>query len=262
MEQRNGRIDRKLQPSAEVFCHYFVYTDRKEDRILAVLVKKTELIKKELGSLSQVLEGRLARTLNHGIRHRDIAALERELDGVNPDGDNQQVVDEELEQSRERREDLKAQIQRLQNRLKASQDWLALREDHFRSAISCALQIMHADPLKPLRAGTTGILPSIVFSSRHSTCARGLTRPGPKRWTRSARPANAIRSLGTGAASRRSVPLFSTTQGPWTRTWFTFTWNTVSSSVCSGGSPPKGLCTTTSAAPASRRATMPSLELF
>ena len=34
MEQRNGRIDRKLQPNAEVFCHYFVYTDRKEDRIL------------------------------------------------------------------------------------------------------------------------------------------------------------------------------------------------------------------------------------
>ena len=77
LEQRNGRIDRKLQPNAEVYCHYFVYTDRKEDRILEVLVKKTETIKKELGSLSQVLEGRLAKTLKQGIRHRDIAALER-----------------------------------------------------------------------------------------------------------------------------------------------------------------------------------------
>ena len=75
MEQRNGRIDRKLQPNAEVCCHYFVYTDREEDRILEVLVRKTETIKKELGSLSQVLEGRLARTLKQGIRHRDIAAL-------------------------------------------------------------------------------------------------------------------------------------------------------------------------------------------
>ncbi|HMF38734.1 MAG TPA: hypothetical protein VKF17_19000, partial [Isosphaeraceae bacterium] len=28
-----------------------------------------------------------------------------------------------------------------------------LREDHFRSAISCALQMMHADPLKPLARG-------------------------------------------------------------------------------------------------------------
>ena len=153
MEQRNGRIDRKLQPSPEVYCHYFVYTQRKEDRILEVLVKKTEIIKRELGSLSQVLEGRLARTLKQGIRHRDIAALAEELEGTNPDADNRQVVEEELEASRERQEDLKAQIQRLQNRLKASQDWLALRDDHFRSAISCGLQMMHADPLKPLPGG-------------------------------------------------------------------------------------------------------------
>ena len=153
MEQRNGRIDRKLQPNAEVYCHYFVYTDRKEDRILSVLVKKTELIKKELGSLSQVLEGRLAKTLKLGIRHRDIAALAKELEGTNPADDNRQVVEEELEEARGRQEDLKAEIQRLQNRLKASQDWLSLRDDHFRSAISCALQMMHADPLKPLDRG-------------------------------------------------------------------------------------------------------------
>ncbi len=42
MEQRNGRIDRKLQPKDEVFCHYFVYKQRPEDRILQVLVRKTE----------------------------------------------------------------------------------------------------------------------------------------------------------------------------------------------------------------------------
>src|SRR5271157_5633786 len=153
LEQRNGRIDRKLQPNREVYCHYFVYTERKEDRILEVLVKKTETNKKELGSLSQVLEGRLAKTLKQGIRHRDIAALAKELEGTNPDAENREVVEEELEAARKRQEDLKAQIQRLQNRLEASQDWLALREDHFRSAISCALQMMHADPLKPLARG-------------------------------------------------------------------------------------------------------------
>jgi SNF2 family DNA or RNA helicase len=52
LEQRNGRIDRKLQPQPEVFCHYFVYQQRPEDRILQVLVRKTETIKKELGSLT------------------------------------------------------------------------------------------------------------------------------------------------------------------------------------------------------------------
>src|SRR5438093_13616808 len=42
MEQRNGRIDRKLQPQDEVVRYYFVYRQRPEDRILAALVRKTE----------------------------------------------------------------------------------------------------------------------------------------------------------------------------------------------------------------------------
>jgi len=41
MEQRNGRIDRKLQETDTVYCHYFVYQQRPEDRILRVLVRKT-----------------------------------------------------------------------------------------------------------------------------------------------------------------------------------------------------------------------------
>jgi hypothetical protein len=101
-----------------------------------------------------VLESRLARTLKQGIRHRDIPALAREIEGTDLEQDNKRVVEEELEEARERQEELKAQIHRLQNRLKVSQDWLSLREDHFRSAISCALQMMHADPLKPLPHGT------------------------------------------------------------------------------------------------------------
>jgi superfamily II DNA/RNA helicase len=63
MEQRNGRIDRKLQGADTVYCHYFVYKQRPEDRILAVLVRKTETIKRELGSLSQAIDARLADTL-------------------------------------------------------------------------------------------------------------------------------------------------------------------------------------------------------
>ena len=34
IEQRNGRIDRKLQPAKEVNCHYFVLPQRVEDRVL------------------------------------------------------------------------------------------------------------------------------------------------------------------------------------------------------------------------------------
>jgi SNF2 family DNA or RNA helicase len=67
LEQRNGRIDRKLQPSPEVNCHYFVYLQRPEDRVLKALVRKTKTIREELGSLSQVLENRLSDTLKGGI---------------------------------------------------------------------------------------------------------------------------------------------------------------------------------------------------
>lgn len=77
MEQRNGRIDRKLQPAEEVFCRYFVYQQRPEDRILRVLVEKTETVRKELGSLSPVVERRLAQTLEkQGIARSQLSRLE------------------------------------------------------------------------------------------------------------------------------------------------------------------------------------------
>jgi SNF2 family DNA or RNA helicase len=169
MEQRNGRIDRKLQKNKkEVFCHYFVYKQRVEDRILAVLVRKTETIKLELGSLSQVVESRLANTLKYGIRRRDIDTIEKDLEEADLDAQVKATVRAELEgpdddQSVEeairlrdekeavrRQEELKAQIDRLRNLLDKSEKSIALDEDHFRSAISCALQLMGGDPLKPV----------------------------------------------------------------------------------------------------------------
>jgi superfamily II DNA/RNA helicase len=68
IEQRNGRIDRKLQPAPEVNCHYFVLPQRVEDHVLEVLVRKTETIKKELGSLSRVIDDDIERRLKQGIR--------------------------------------------------------------------------------------------------------------------------------------------------------------------------------------------------
>jgi SNF2 family DNA or RNA helicase len=45
LEQRNGRIDRKLQPSPKVCCRYFVFEQREEDIVLDALVKKTDRIR-------------------------------------------------------------------------------------------------------------------------------------------------------------------------------------------------------------------------
>src|SRR5438552_12054719 len=82
LEQRNGRIDRKLQPAPEVFCHYFVYKQRPEDRILQVLVRKTETIREELGSLSQVIDSKLAKAMSRGIRRKDIGKMAAEIESA------------------------------------------------------------------------------------------------------------------------------------------------------------------------------------
>lgn len=68
LEQRNGRIDRTLQPSPQVRCMYFAYPQRAEDRVLTVVVEKVERIGQELGSLSAVVLERMEEALlPHGI---------------------------------------------------------------------------------------------------------------------------------------------------------------------------------------------------
>src|SRR5438270_6724586 len=94
---RNGRIDRKLQPNDEVFCHYFVYRQRPEDRVLAVLVRKTETIRQELGSLAEVIDARLAEALRGGIRRDAAEALQREIETADLDPERRQAVTDELE---------------------------------------------------------------------------------------------------------------------------------------------------------------------
>jgi len=63
LEQRNGRIDRKLQPSPTVYCRYFLYENREEDAILRRIVEKTENIYRELGGFGTVLDKNLVQTL-------------------------------------------------------------------------------------------------------------------------------------------------------------------------------------------------------
>ena len=66
LEQRNGRIDRKLQPAKQVTCRYFRYEQRETDIVLDALVWKTETIRDELGSVGKVIEDRIAARLAEG----------------------------------------------------------------------------------------------------------------------------------------------------------------------------------------------------
>ncbi len=147
IEQRNGRIDRKLQPAEEVRCHYFVLPQRVEDRVLEVLVRKTETIKKELGSLSKVIDDDIERRLGQGIRHRDAERLAREIEAADLDAERKRVTEEELEAARERRDDLEAQVERCRSLLEKSRVATGFEAQPFRDALSCALEILGAEPL-------------------------------------------------------------------------------------------------------------------
>ncbi|MDZ8052478.1 MAG: DISARM system SNF2-like helicase DrmD [Aulosira sp. ZfuCHP01] len=154
MEQRNGRIDRKLQRSPVVHCYYFVLPQRTEDKVLDVLVRKTATIQQELGSLAPVVERNVSRLLANGIRHQEVNNLADSINKAeqlnNKETVNTQVINEELEQARLRQQDLTKQVENLQEMLKESRDWLGLDDHHFRNAISASLEILGVPTLAPV----------------------------------------------------------------------------------------------------------------
>jgi hypothetical protein len=147
LEQRNGRIDRKLQPSPEVFCHYFFYEQRPEDRVLQALVRKTETIRRELGSLSQVIEGRLADRLNTGIEHTKVEKLKSEIENENLNPETQKTVEEELEETRERKTALQSRIDQMRNRIEDAQRWIKFDTESLKDAVNCSLELSGASTL-------------------------------------------------------------------------------------------------------------------
>ncbi len=151
IEQRNGRIDRKLQPADVVRCHYFALPQRVEDRVLEVLVRKTETIKKELGSLSKVIDDDIERRLGGGIRHSDADRLAHDIEQADLDEERKRITEEELESARDRQEDLKAQIERCRSLLDGSRKWVGFESEPFRDALSCSLELLGAEPLKETR---------------------------------------------------------------------------------------------------------------
>lgn len=155
MEQRNGRIDRMLQPSPEVRCHYFVYLQRPEDAVLAALISKTRRIEQELGSLADVVERRLAETLEHGIRRAGAQALLSAIEAADQpaQGERAQVVQDELEQARDR--ELLAQLEDLKKLDQKASEHLALKPERLHDVVNLGLALAGAPPLQ-LRPNSEG----------------------------------------------------------------------------------------------------------
>jgi superfamily II DNA or RNA helicase len=157
LEQRNGRIDRKLQPSPEVYCYYFVYKQRPEDRVLSALVRKTDIIRQQLGSLAEVLETRLSETIRGGIRRKESERMAEEIDKAGLAKERQDLVTEELDAARERREDLEKQINTLRGRVNEARKWIGLDAAHFRDALSCSLELLGAQSFAAAGKSADGI---------------------------------------------------------------------------------------------------------
>ena len=148
MEQRNGRIDRTLQPADEVRCHYFVYPERAEDQVLETVVRKIATVQRELGSLGAVLLDQIDRTLENGIT----ASTQGKVEKIGSDAKTA-TVDAELEARRDDLESIRAEVDRAGRRLEASRRTLEVDPESLRGVVDVGLRMAGAEPLT--EAGTT-----------------------------------------------------------------------------------------------------------
>ena len=141
LEQRNGRIDRKLQPSPVVWCGYFVYEQREEDVVLQALVSKTEKIQDELGSAGQVIAERVAqRLMRDGIRAAGRLAREIDDEGVAGDEPTRTAVEEMDDAVIARRARQAKELDDLRSVLEDSRNRVGVDPKDLRAVMSVAIK--------------------------------------------------------------------------------------------------------------------------
>jgi superfamily II DNA or RNA helicase len=157
LEQRNGRIDRKLQPSDQVWCRYFVYTQREEDVVLSALVRKTERIREQLGSAGQVIGERIAQRIGQGgIRRGRARLLAEELENEGENDSRLDIARRELDDEQTRRlARLRVERDELWDALEKSRERVGVAPDELRDVVGTALARAGVD-LMESRAGHTG----------------------------------------------------------------------------------------------------------
>lgn len=164
MEQRNGRIDRTLQPSPEVRCHYFIYPQRKEDLVLEKLAEKVETIQRELGSLGAVLMDRLSDALANGIE-ADTADV---LDDAMETRGFRETTKAELESQRDDRAKLRKEIEEAGEILNRSRKVLDFDPALLRDAIDVGLELAGAGKLAPTEREGVWKVPELPDAWQHT----------------------------------------------------------------------------------------------
>ena len=212
LEQRNGRIDRKLQPSSKVWCRYFVYAQREEDVVLRALVRKTELIRGQLGSAGQVIGHRLSDRLEREDITRP-KSLALEIDEAVDEDLQKTAVAEMDDETRARRARQAKDIDDLRETLERSREkWASIRT-------SCA-RFLPAGPRRdvPRRSPSRRNRRHAALSSRPGRsflCVRRLA--GGTRRLAHPPGANAPRSSRTGEARCQCAASPSGRRSPRTR---------------------------------------------
>jgi superfamily II DNA/RNA helicase len=149
LEQRNGRIDRTLQPAKTVHCQYFSYAQRGEDPVLATLVEKTQVITRELGSLAAVVMDDLASELEReGIRKRSKKAV-MELTARTLPG----VVAEELESTRSGLDKIKREVEDADQILQSSRKAAFFDPALLKEALDVGFELAGAAKLERVAKG-------------------------------------------------------------------------------------------------------------
>lgn len=140
LEQRNGRIDRKLQPSPQVFCRYFRYEQREADIVLDALVKKTETIRLQLGSVGQVIEDRIAKRLaENGIARGQAASIARVISDEDDAERLRRARAEMDDEDRVRHERLLKEQADLRNALERSSERVGVNPEDLKRVATAAL---------------------------------------------------------------------------------------------------------------------------
>ncbi len=144
LEQRNGRIDRTLQPKDEVRCHYFIYPDREEDQVLRAVVGKVGRIQRELGSVGAVVFDSIAELLERTGIDRHVLAR---IDEQEKDARDTSCASKELEQVRSAH--LKKEIHEAGKILDRSRDVLEFEARLLRDALDVGFAWAGAKGLAP-----------------------------------------------------------------------------------------------------------------
>jgi helicase-like protein/SNF2 domain-containing protein len=149
LEQRNGRIDRRGQPSPEVFIHHFVgagFDDRSESvttaseaneleddlEFLARAAIKLETIRESLGRVGTVLAAKVQRAMIG-----EVATLDASID----EGPEQTLLAAEKK--------LRERVRVLRERLEETRRDLRLKPDHVRRVVEIALNMARKPRLEP-----------------------------------------------------------------------------------------------------------------